>query len=240
MPISYLPGVADRYTFWPTRCEKLLPLERPVVHGARQPETVLDERALARSIPLVHRADLRNRDVRLVDHDEKVFGEVVEQAVRSLAGRAAVDVPRVVLDAVAEADLLHHLDVEGRAHAQSLRLEKLALTIEFGEALGELGLDRADRAVNRLLTRGVVRAGEHRDGVHRSHDVAGERMQGIDRLDLVAEHLDADRELLVHGNDLDRVAPHPEVPREKSTSLRLYCMETNLRMSVSRSMRWPT
>ena len=30
-------------------------------------------------------------------------------------------------------------------------------------------------------------------------DVAGERMENGKRLDLVAEHLDADRELLIHG-----------------------------------------
>ena len=30
------------------------------------------------------------------------------------------------------------------------------------------------------------------------------------------------------------------VPREKSTSLRAYCMSMNRRMSVSRSMRIPT
>ena len=31
-----------------------------------------------------------------------------------------------------------------------------------------------------------------------------------------------------------------KLPREKSTSLRWYCIETNLRMSQSRSTRWPT
>ena len=106
---------------------ELVPPQRPVVERARQPEAVLDERALARRVALVHRADLRHRDVRLVDDDQEVVGEVVEQAVRRLARRAAVDVPRVVLDAVAEADLLHHLEVERGAHAQPLRLEQLAL-----------------------------------------------------------------------------------------------------------------
>ena len=36
-------------------------------------------------------------------------------------------------------------------------------------------------------------------------------MQRVDGLDLVAEHLDADGELLVHRDDLDGVAPHAEV-----------------------------
>ena len=46
--------------------------------------------------------------------------------------------------------------------------------------------------------------------VHVIDNVAGERMQNRERLDLVTEHLDADRELLVHGDDLDRVAAHAE------------------------------
>ena len=41
-------------------------------------------------------------------------------------------------------------------------------------------------------------------------DVAGQRMENGKRLDLVTEHLDADRELLIHGDDLDRVAAHAE------------------------------
>jgi hypothetical protein len=88
---------------------------------------VVDERALARGIALVHRADLRNRDVRLVDDEQEVVGEEVEQRVRRLARLASVDVTRVVLDARAEAELLQHLEVERRAHAQALRLEQLAL-----------------------------------------------------------------------------------------------------------------
>ena len=63
--------------------EELLPLQRPVVHRRRQPEAVVDEGALAGGVALVHRADLRHGDVRLVDDEEEVLGEVVEQAVRA-------------------------------------------------------------------------------------------------------------------------------------------------------------
>ena len=108
---------------------ELIPLQRPVVERARQPEPVLDERALAGGVALVHGADLRHGHMRLVDHDQVVIGEVVEQAGR-LARRASVDVRVVVLDSGAEADLLHHLEVERRAHAELLRLEQLALALE--------------------------------------------------------------------------------------------------------------
>ena len=40
--------------------------------------------------------------------------------------------------------------------------------------------------------------------------VTGQRVQHRERIDLVAEHLDANRELLIHRDDFDRVAAHAE------------------------------
>ena len=191
--------------------EELLPPQRAVVERARQPEPVLDQCALAARVALVHRADLRHRDVRLVDDHQEVVGEVVEQRVRRLAGDPAVDVPRVVLDAVAEADLLHHLEVEAGAHAQPLGLEQLALALELGQALRELGADRDQRALQGLGAGGVVGRREDGDRVQLLDHIAGQRMQRVQRLDLVAEHLDADRVLLVDRDDLDGVAAHAEL-----------------------------
>ena len=145
--------------------------------------------------------------MRLVDHDQVVIGEVVEQAVGRLARRASVDVPRVVLDSGAEADLLHHLEVERRAHAEPLRLEQLALALELLQALVELVADRADRALHHGA-RDVVQAGT-RDRIELRHHLSGERVKAVQRLDLVAG-LDADRELLVDRDDLDRVAADAE------------------------------
>ena len=172
---------------------------------------MLDEGALARRVALVHRPDLGHGHVGFVDHDEEVVGEVVEQAVRRFARLTAVDVPRVVLDARAESDLLHHLEVERGAHAESLRFEQFALALEFGESLFEFDADGADRSLHDLGARHVVRTGEHGHRVELRDDLAGERVQAVERLDLVAEHLDADGEFFVDRDDLDRVATHPEV-----------------------------
>ena len=43
--------------------EELFPLQRAVVHRARQPEAVLDERPLAGHVALIHPADLRHGHV---------------------------------------------------------------------------------------------------------------------------------------------------------------------------------
>ncbi len=190
--------------------QELLPLQRAVVHRRGQPEAVLDQGPLARGVALVHGADLRHGDVRLVDDQEEVLREVVEQGVRRGAGLAAVEVHRVVLDPGAGADLAQHLQVVGGAHAQPLGLQQLALLLHPGEGLLQLLLDVGDRALHPLRTGHVVRGREDVHGVVLADDLAGERVQRVQRLDLVAEHLDPDGQLLVDREDLDGVAPDPE------------------------------
>ena len=136
--------------------EELLPPQRPVVHRAGQPEAVVDQVALAGHVAFVHAADLRHRDVGLVDDEHEVLGEVVEQAVGRAPPAAAVDVHRVVLDAGAGPDLAHHLHVVRRAHPQPLRLEQLALLLERGDLVLELGLDAGDRALHPRRSGDVV------------------------------------------------------------------------------------
>src|SRR5215203_311242 len=100
--------------------EELVEGLRPVVEGARQPEAEVHQRVLARAVALEHAADLGHGLVRLVDEADEVVREEVQQAERPLAGGAAVEDSRVVLDAVAEAELAQHLHVELRALAQPM------------------------------------------------------------------------------------------------------------------------
>ena len=189
---------------------ELLPGQRAVVGGRRQPEAVLDEVALAGHVALVHAADLRHRHVRLVDDQQEVVREVVDQRRGGGARPAPVDVARVVLDARAEPDLAHHLDVVAGAHAQPLGLEQLALVLQLGEALLQLLLDGLDRALHALRPRDVVRRREDAHVLDLVDHVARERVEVVERLDLVTEELDADRELLVRRDDLHGVPAHPE------------------------------
>ena len=76
---------------------------------------------------------------------EVVLGEEVEQRVRRLARRAAVEVAAVVLDAGADAGLGQHLEVVLGAHPEALGLEQLALLLELLQALAQLDLDRRRR-----------------------------------------------------------------------------------------------
>ncbi len=172
---------------------------------------MLDEVDLAAVVALVLSVELGHRLMGLVEHDEEVVGEEVEQRAGGLARAPAVDGGAVVLDAVAEADLLHHLEVVLGAHAQPLGLEQLALALEQGQALLQLGLDAGDGGGHAGLARHVVGGGEHDQLVERIDPLAGEGVDHVDGLDLVTEELDAHGGLVVGRVHLDGVAPHPEL-----------------------------
>ncbi len=191
--------------------EELVEGLRPVVHRAGQPEPVVDERRLAREVARVHAADLRHGLVRLVDEADEVLREVVEQAVRARARHPAVQDARVVLDARAEPDFLEHLHVVLRALAQAVRLEQLALGLQGLAALVELVADLGHGALHRAFLDVVVRGRPDRDVLEIVPDeLAGQRVEVLQALDLVAEQQRAERRLLIGREDLQRVPPHAE------------------------------
>jgi hypothetical protein len=117
-----------------------LELQRAVVHAGRQAEAVLGQRELAPVVAAIHAADLRDGDVAFVGEDDGVVGDVFEQRRGRLARRAAGEVARIVLDPVADAGGLQHLEVEIRALLQPLRLQQLALADQLVEPLAQLRL----------------------------------------------------------------------------------------------------
>ena len=190
--------------------EELVEGLRPVVERARQAEAVLDQGLLARAVALVHPADLRDGLVRLVDEADEVLREEVDQAVGALAGGAAVEDARVVLDPVAEAELAQHLHVELRALAQPVGLEQLALLLQLLGALLQLVADLDHGALDRLAVGGVVRRRPDRGVAQLLEQLAGERVELVDGLDLVAEEDRAVGGLGVGREDLERLAANAE------------------------------
>ena len=141
----------------------------------------------------------------------KSFGEVVDQAVRPGAGRPPVEDARVVLDAGAEADLAQHLHVVLRALAQAVRLEQLALLLQDRAARVELAADLGHRVLELALLDVVVRGGPDGDVLDVVADqLARQRVEVLQALDLVAEEHGPEGRLLVGGEDLQRVAAHAE------------------------------
>ena len=110
--------------------------------------------------------------VRLVDEDDEVVREVVEQRERVRSRRAAFEDARVVLDPVAEAELLHHLEVVLGALPQPVRLEHLPSISSSLRPLLELVTDLDDRALDRRLRGDVLRRRPDRDVVELREDLA--------------------------------------------------------------------
>ena len=137
-------------------------------------------------------------------------GQVIEQRRRRLAGRASGQMARVVLDAVAVADLADHLEVEHRPLVQALGLEQPPFLLEVAATFGQLFLDRLDRLLGPLARRHEVRLRIDGGLVVPVKRLAGQRVEGGQRVHVVAEQLDAQSSLFVRRVHLDDVAADAE------------------------------
>ena len=179
---------------------ELLEVEGAVVHGGGQAEAVVDEVLLAAAVAVPHAVELRDGDVGLVDEEEEVAGEVVEQRGRRLAGEAAGEVAGVVLDAVAVADGLDHLEIEAGALVDALRLDQAAFRFELGLPLVELVEDGVDGGGFALGLDDVVGLGVDGQAGVLLLDGAEEGIDLGEGVDLVAEELDAVGVFVVGGD----------------------------------------
>ena len=176
--------MADRNTAWLTRSSTSSKVSGRLsrADGSRKPWST--SMSLRLRSPAYWPCSCGHGDVALVDHQQVVVGEVVEQGERRLAVVAAVDVHRVVLDAVAVADLGHHLEVVLRAHAQPLRLEQLVVLLEPLEPLLQFVLDASPWPSSSARRTGDVVGGrEHVRPIHHAELLAGERIDGGDAVD---------------------------------------------------------
>ena len=190
---------------------KFLKPERTVVVRRRQTEPVIDKIDLARKVAVVHRPQLRQRHVALVDEQNKVLWEKVEQRVRRLTGAAPVKIARIVLDAAAIAHLADHLDVVAHSLSEPLRLEQLALRLKLLDALDHVLSDLIERLVLFLLFDDIVARRKEIDVFELADRLCGQRIELHDALDLIAPKFHPHRDLgTVDREHLDHVASHAE------------------------------
>ena len=117
----------------------------------------------------------------------------------------------IVFDAVAEAHFLHHLEIELGAHLEALGFEEFALRLEFGEAPVEFGADGAERAAEFVLRGDELFGGKNGQTGQRFRDMAGQRFDNADAVDVVAEEFHADGGFVHVGRvNLDHIAAHAE------------------------------
>src|SRR5690606_27862 len=114
-----------------------------------------------------------------------------EQRRRRLAGLAAGEVARIILDARAASRRFHHLDVEGGALFEALGFEKLAHALQFLEADLKIALDLLDGLIERRAGCHVMRISIELDLAELAGFVPRQRIEFRDLLHFVAEKRDA-------------------------------------------------
>ncbi len=79
--------------------------------------------------------------VAFVDEHQRIVRQIIEQRGRRFARQPSGKMPRIILDAVAVADLLHHFEIEHGALVQPLRLDQLALLFQLRTPPFQLRVD---------------------------------------------------------------------------------------------------
>ena len=190
-----------------TRLE-LIETQGSVVERRGQTKAVLHQRHLAGAVALVHAANLRHRDMALVDNAKHVLGEVIDKRKRRFSGAAPIEVTRIVLDARAKTHRLEQLKVVIGSLLQALRLEQLVLGLELGHALLALLLDGLESRRHLGLLGHVVRSGPHRDGVVLTQQLTCDLIDLGNELYLVAKELKAQGVLRIRRIDINHIATH--------------------------------
>ena len=126
--------------------------------------------------------------------------------MRGRTGRPSLEHAGVVLDPVAEPELLHHLHVVFGPLANAVCLEELAVGLELVDLAVELATDAGHRGLDRRLRCDVLRGGEDRQILELRVDLARQRVEVRDLLDLVSEQRDPVGGLRRCGLHLDDVA----------------------------------
>ena len=190
---------------------ELVDVERPVVDRRGQAEAEVDQCLLARGVAAVHAAHLGNGHVRLVDEEQPVLGEVIEQGPGRGAGGSTGEVAGVVFDAGAVAGLTQGFEVVAGAFFESGGFEDAVLSAEFFQTLGQLGLDVFNRGRHAIVRGDEVLGRVDVDPVALGQNLAGQRIEFDDALDLVVPELDANGEVFVGGMDGQGVAADAEL-----------------------------
>ena len=187
-----------------------------IVERTGQAKTIVDQVFLSRPVALVHAADLRDRHVTFVEDHQRVERHVVQQGRRRFAGFAAGKMPRVVLDALAEPQFVHHFQIEARPLLDALGLHQLAGLVVLLEALAQFDLDGLDGAQGGTARCDIV-AGRV-DGVtrHFLNQLSCQRVEQGQRFDFVVEQRDSQCRLRTFRREnVQHVPPHPERPAAK-------------------------
>ena len=190
---------------------KFIEFQRAVIQRRGQPEPILDEGFLAAAVAAVHASGLRQRHMALINEDDEILGEIIQQGVGHAAGGAPAQHAGVILDALAEADLLQHLDIVVGALGNALRLDEFIVGPEIFHPFITFPPDLLDPGHEPLPGDDVV--GGRVDG-HMAHHIfhfAGHGIDLADAVHLITEKLHPDGSLAGIGReDFHHIPAHTE------------------------------
>ena len=125
----------------------------------------------------------------LINNQQPVVGEIIDQAFRRGARFTSGQMTGIVLNAIAIAHLLQHLQVVGGALLQSLSFQQLAFGLQELQSVFELMADILHRRIQTILRRYKVLGRVDVDGFKTLQDFAGGGVDVADRLHLITEQL---------------------------------------------------
>src|SRR5947208_14767040 len=146
----------------------------------------------------------------LVDEHQRILMEIIEQGRRRLAGHAAGEVPRIILDAMAVANLFHHLQIEKRSLVDPLRFKQASLPFEQRLPTGKLGLDRFDGLLDPRPRHDEMALGINGEAIEHAQFIAGQRIKRAELINLISPQLNSESDALVCRMHLDRVPADTE------------------------------
>ena len=141
---------------------KFVKSQRAVIPRRGQAEAVVYKRGLSRTVARVHTTHLRQADVALVHHKQKIFRHMVEQGVRHRACGAARQHTGVVLYTGAKTYLLQHLNIVICALSYALSLYQHIAVFEILYALVKLLLYLLDSVVHFITADNIMGSREDR------------------------------------------------------------------------------
>ena len=182
----------------------------PVVRSGGEAETVFDQHLFSGAVASVHGPHLRQGDVALVDEGDEVLGKIVYEAEGPLTGAPPVEVPGIILNARAVAQLLDHLHVVFDPLLEAVGLVLLPYGTEIFALLHHVVLNHAYGVGGALLGGDEDVGGVNRYLLEAFEAHAADRVDDLYLLNRVSEKYDAAAAVHVGEVDVYRVALHAE------------------------------